>query len=232
MRRLLTCLCGIAAAALVFATGAPAQAQSRAPETTPVVFVHGFAGKGSQWWAMRRDFLANGYTEDQLHVFTYNSLRSNETSAERLAGFVDEVLATTGADRVDLVTHSMGGLPSRWYIRFLGGADRVDDWVSIGGPNNGTAVAGACFSLFTSCREMKRGSGFLSDLNADDPTPHGVNYVTFRSPCDLIISPISSTALDGAANHRTRCLEHISMMWAPSVITSVRETISSPLIFD
>ncbi|ASU84698.1 alpha/beta hydrolase [Nocardiopsis gilva YIM 90087] len=227
MRRLLTRLCGVAAAAvLVFTTGSPAQAQERAAEPTPVVFVHGFVGKGSQWWAMRRDFLANGYTEDQLHVFTYNWAQSNKTTAEQLRDFVGEVRSSTGGGKVDLVTHSMGGLSSRWFIKFLDGADKVDDWISIAGPNNGTRVAGFCSPLLTSCREMKRDSGFLRELNADNPTPHDVNYVTFRSPCDLIVSPVSSTSLDGANNHRTRCLEHISMMWTPSVITAVRETIA------
>ncbi|MFC4562551.1 esterase/lipase family protein [Nocardiopsis mangrovi] len=224
MRRIASLLCGLAAAATALSLAPAAAAQAAAPD--PVVFVHGFAGKGSQWSAMRNDLQDNGYPADRLHVFTYNSAQSNATTAGELAGFVDDVRSATGAAKVDIVTHSMGGLPSRWYIRFLGGTDTVDDWVSIGGPNNGTRVAGLCSIALPACREMEQGSSFLSELNAGDPTPGGVAYTTFRSPCDIVISPVSSTVLDGATNNRTGCLEHISMMSDRGVIDGVRAAIA------
>ena len=92
----------------------------------------------------------------------------------------------------------MGSLNSRWYIKFLGGEAKVDDWVSLGGPNHGTESANFCFS--TSCVEMRVGSKFLSELNAGDETPGAVNYGTWWSPCDEIINPDSSVALTGATN--------------------------------
>ncbi|MFC3995707.1 esterase/lipase family protein [Nocardiopsis sediminis] len=226
MRRIASLLCGLAAAATALSLTPAAAAQVAAATPDPVVFVHGFAGKGSQWSAMRDDFQANGYPADRLHVFTYNSAQSNVTTADDLAAFVAEVRSTTGAAKVDIVTHSMGGLPSRWYVKFLGGTDTVDDWVSIGGPNNGTRVAGLCSIALPSCQEMEQGSSFLSELNAGDPTPGGVAYTTFRSPCDIVIQPVSSTVLDGATNNQTGCLEHISMMSNGGVIDGVRDAIA------
>lgn len=222
MRRLRAVVCAaVVAAALSLIPTTAAHADGH----DPVVFIHGFAGKGNQWSSMRQSFLNNGYRADQLHVFNYDWLRSNKTIAAQLATFVDQVRAQTGAAKVDLVTHSMGGLSSRWYIKFGGGQAHVDDWVSIGGPNNGTNVAGLCPTLVTPCKEMQPGSGFLNELNAGDPTPGNVTYVTYRSPCDIVINPVNSTVLPGAANHQTGCLEHISMMSSPSVIDQVRRAI-------
>jgi triacylglycerol lipase len=203
-------------------TSTPAQATT----SEPVVFVHGFSGKSGQFSTMTANFRANGYAADQLHVFGYNSFQSNATTARQLSAYIDDVLRQTGAQKVDIVTHSMGGLSSRYYIKNLGGANRVDDWVSIGGPNNGTAVAGFCSLLITACQEMRAGSDFLRNLNAGDPTPGNVTYTTFRSPCDLVINPVSSTILAGADNRTTACLGHIGMISNTGVINAVRNVVS------
>lgn len=223
LRHVLSSLCALLAAVLVVPlTSTTAQANT----SEPVVFVHGFSGKSGQFSTMTSNFRANGYSADRLHVFGYDSFRSNATTAHQLSDYIDGVLRQTGASKVDIVTHSMGGLSSRYYIKNLGGVNRVDDWVSLGGPNNGTALAGFCSLLITSCKEMGIGSSFLRNLNAGDPTPGNVTYTTFRSPCDLVINPISSTILTGADNRRTTCLGHIGMISNTGVINAVRNVVS------
>lgn len=137
---------------------------------------------------------------------------------------IEEVLAETGAEQVDLVTHSMGGLNTRWYVKFLDGGPRVDDWVSLGGPNHGTTTAFAC-SLLPSCREMQPGSDFLQRLNAGDETPGAVSHGTFWSPCDEIIIPQTSVLLDGATNARTGCVGHIQLTQHADVYEGVRDFV-------
>ncbi|MDS1272422.1 alpha/beta hydrolase [Lipingzhangella sp. LS1_29] len=224
MPRLPLYTCAVTAAALLLPLAAAPAAQAQDPD--PVVFVHGFLGKGDQWSAMIEEFEDRGHPEERLHTFEYDSLRSNMTIASQLSNFVDDILADTDASQVDMVTHSMGGLSSRWYLKELDGADNVGDWVSLGGPNNGTSVAGYCSVLITPCQEMKAGSDFLNQLNADDPTPGNVAYTTFRSPCDLVISPVDSTVLDGADNRQTSCLGHIGMMSDDDVVTEVYDTVA------
>lgn len=55
-------------------------------------------------------------------------------SAKTIVGVVDQVLAATGAEKVDLVGHSQGGLVGRYYINALGGVDKVAKMVMISSP--------------------------------------------------------------------------------------------------
>ncbi|MFD0345450.1 esterase/lipase family protein [Kitasatospora aburaviensis] len=88
-------------------------------------------------------------------AWSYDStLSTNEVLAGRLAAYVDDVLRRTGADRVDIVAHSLGSLPSRWYVRFGGGAAKVGHWISLAGPNHGTTVAWLCALWDQGCRDM------------------------------------------------------------------------------
>ncbi len=74
----------------------------------------------------------------------------------------------------DFTAHSMGGLNSRWFVKFAGGTEKVDDWVSLAGPNHGTETAGLCSLLDPPCAEMLPGSEFLTTLNDGDETPGSV----------------------------------------------------------
>ena len=65
---------------------------------------------------------------------------------------VDEIRQQTGWASVDIISHSMGGLSSRYYLRNLGGQSFVDAWVSLAGPNHGTDTARFC--LATSCKAV------------------------------------------------------------------------------
>jgi triacylglycerol lipase len=185
----------------------------------PVVFVHGYGGRPADWAALRRVFLAAGWSPRELVTFGYDSRGSNRVAGARLARAVAAVRARTGAARVDLVTFSMGALPSRVYLKELGGTADVDRWVSLGGPNHGAAFAARCRSV--ACREMRFGSPLLQDLSAGDPTPGPTVYATWWSPCDTTIDPDASVALPGARSIRTRCLEHGALLGAPDVAAQV-----------
>src|SRR3954454_3631640 len=63
-------------------------------------------------------------------------------SAGQLERFVDAVLAATAARRVSLVGHSQGGMMPRYYVKFLGGASKVDDLVGLAPSNHGTTNPG------------------------------------------------------------------------------------------
>ena len=112
-------------------------------------------------------------------------------------------IASTGAAKVDLVGHSQGGLVSRYYVKNLGGAAKVDSLISLAAPHYGTAEAnvaafffglGSCFGVI-SCQQMSIGSTFLNDLNAGDDTIGDVLYTNLATSLDEIVIPYSNAFL-------------------------------------
>jgi triacylglycerol lipase len=188
---------------------------------SPILFVHGWNSNGAIWTTMIDRFLADGYTGPELYSWSYDTSRSNALTAQDLSAKVSEILSTTGAAKVDIITHSMGALSARYYIKNLGGETRVDEFVSLGGPNHGTNTALFCGQV--SCVEMRPNSSFLNALNKKDETPGRViRYATWRSPCDQVINPQSSTSLSGATNTQTACIDHSALHQDAAVYSMVR----------
>ncbi|MFC2119853.1 alpha/beta fold hydrolase, partial [Bacteroidota bacterium] len=89
---------------------------------------------------------ANGYILDNyddihtegenLFCFTYDWRKSNTYNAELLSAFIDSVINWTGADKVNLVGHSMGGIVSKQCINLFD-KSRIDKMVFIATPHLG-----------------------------------------------------------------------------------------------
>lgn len=216
----------LAASAVVTAglAATPAQA-AETSERDPVVFVHGLFGNTSNFSTMRLRLFFAGYPSSEMLSFGYDSTGSMLDAADELDDAIDELLDDTGADRVDIVTHSLGGLPSRWYIRQLGGLDTVDDWISLGGPNLGGDPGTCPAPGSVACEQATKGSSFVTQLNAGDPTPGDVTYTTFSSPCDSIVDQ-AWTRLPGAENHDVGCLSHTDLLRDRGVYDDVRATLT------
>jgi triacylglycerol lipase len=219
-----------AAASVLLALAFPGSARAAGNSTfgsssNPIVFVHGWNSDNTVWNTMANDFKNDGWPSSYLDQWKYDYRQSNATTAQQLSQEIDRVLAATGASKVDVISHSMGGLSSRYYTKNLGGSTKVDAWVSLGGPNHGTDTANACFD--TSCVEMRVGSNFLNALNSGDETPGTPRYATWWSPCDEIINPDSSVALSGAANTETSCLSHSALTTDATVYAQVRDYANS-----
>lgn len=177
----------------------------------PIVLVHGWQGSAAAWNPVLARLRADGWVDRELAAATYDSDASNIVIAAALRDRIDSVRAATGWDKVDLVTHSMGSLSARYYVKNLGGNANVDALVSIAGPNHGTETAAQCAQLLP-CAEMVPGSEFLTALNAGDETPGDVRYATWWSECDGVIVPAESAILGGGAlNTKTACLTHTGM---------------------
>jgi triacylglycerol esterase/lipase EstA (alpha/beta hydrolase family) len=196
--------------------------QPSAAHPYPVVLVHGTLANMNDNWQAASPILANhGYC-----VFAFNYGGSSPASvlqgtgdiaasAQQLAAFVNEVLAATGAAKVDLVGHSQGGMMPRYYINFLGGAARVATFVALAPSNYGTTldgltqlgrqlsiimpINGALSTVCTACVQQEEGSAFLKTLNAS-PTVAGVNYTVIESVDDEVVTPYTNAFLPAAAN--------------------------------
>jgi len=102
----------------------------------PMVFVHGYTGSASQfeWQAMR--FAGNGYPQEYLNVFEYDSPNFGTTVPAVLAALdarIDAVLTETGADKVELLGHSLGTRVSQFYLADPTHAAKVAHYVNLDG---------------------------------------------------------------------------------------------------
>ncbi|MFE6225988.1 MULTISPECIES: lipase [unclassified Streptomyces] len=208
------------------AQAAPRDAAVGVPR--PVVLVHGRNAGPGVWGSLTQRLVAAGTPADRVFAWRYDSTQStNEVLAGRLAAYVDDVLRRTGADQVDLVAHSLGSLPTRWYVKYGGGA-KVRNWVSLAGPNHGTGLAWACALWDQGCRDMTPGSYVVSRLNEGDETPGDVRYTTFWSAGDGQIIPTSSTSLAGARNVKVADMGHNDLLGDPNVAEQVLSTLTAP----
>jgi triacylglycerol lipase len=185
----------------------PAAAQLRcatARHPYPVVLVPG-TFEATSWSAIADGLAARGYC---VQVFQYASAGTGSIarSAQELGRFVDRVLARTHAARVSIVGHSEGGMTARYYVRFQGGAAKVEDLVALAPPNHGTTtplvIPGAVLGCLA-CLQQAAGSNFLATLNAGDGTPAPVDYTVIETRYDLVVTPYQSAFLRGPANRIT-----------------------------
>ncbi len=225
-----------------------------AAHPNPVVLVHGLGATMGENWATMAPLLAdNGYC---VFALTYGlnpgeqyvgGLARMEDSSAELATFVDRVLAATGAQKVDLVGHSEGTVMPQYYLKFRGGAAKVDRYVAITPLYQGTTLLGigalvrafeTAFPTFAgpistgfanqcgSCEEFLRGSPFLKHLYADGVyAVPGVQYTAIMTRFDELVTPYTSGKLT-APNAtdivvQNQCpidfAEHVAVAFDPTV---------------
>ncbi|GAA2286604.1 lipase [Streptomyces ruber] len=181
----------------------------------PVVLVHGtFANSIANWPVLGPDLVRHGYCVfaldyGQIGLPLVHGLGPIEESARQLEDYVDRVRVATGAREVDIVGHSQGGLMPRYYLRHLGGADEVREFIGIAPPNHGTTrngevnlvratgLDGVQAHLFPAVPQQYAGSAFLTGLNHGRETVPGVHYTVIATRYDQAVTPYWSSFLDG-----------------------------------
>jgi triacylglycerol esterase/lipase EstA (alpha/beta hydrolase family) len=184
----------------------------------PVVLVHGtFANSVDNWLGLAPYLTDRGYCVFSLDygqlpgVPFFHALGPIDKSAEQLSAYVDKVLAATGAAEADLVGHSQGGMMPRYYLKFLGGAGKVNALVGIAPNNHGTTLSGLANLLpyFPGAEDLLStatpalaqqvvGSAFMTKLNAGGDTVPGVRYTVIATKYDEVVTPWRTQFLTGS----------------------------------
>ncbi len=190
----------------------------------PVLLVHGIFCNAGIWRRMRRYLGSRGIG----NLFAINlepPLAGIDDFALALAGRVEEVRRRTGAGRVVLVAHSMGGLVSRAYIARLGGAERVERLVTIGSPHHGSELAR--LAIGRCARDMIPDGPWLSGLVAAEAGSTGVPVTTIFSWDDNMVAPQDSPRLPGAKAIALENVGHLELLRSPEVMRLVADEISA-----
>ncbi|MCB0755044.1 MAG: hypothetical protein H6602_00520 [Flavobacteriales bacterium] len=105
----------------------------------PIVMCHGFLASGDTYAGQVKRFIQNDYCSNSTYVFDWNSLGGG-SSVNELDAFIDQVLASTSATKVELVGHSAGGGLGYDYLSDATRAAKVAHYVHLGSnPQTGPA---------------------------------------------------------------------------------------------
>jgi triacylglycerol lipase len=189
---------------------------------------------------------ADGYDVTLFYLPNLGLGRVEDTSAA-LPPVVDRVLARTGATKVDLVGHSQGGIVSRYYIKFLGGAGKVDSLVSLAAPHYGSQLANlvSLFGAwdcqgFSACTQATVGSPLLASINGDDDTFGPVAYTNIATSLDVLVVPYTNAFQRNGATNVTvqgqcpgRLVGHVSLVTDAAVYTGIADALAErPVTLD
>lgn len=215
----------------------------------PVVLVHGtFANQFENWLTLSPLLKSKGYCVFALtYGLTPNSWTSTgngivlpigglapvSESAAQLAAFVDQVRAATGAAKVDIIGHSQGGMMPRYYLKFLGGASKVNHLVGIAPSNHGTTLSGIAnlaayfpgiadlvYNFCASCKDQVAGSETLKRLNDGGDTIASVRYTVISTWYDQVVTPYRTQALSGS-NVDNDVVQHHCLVAVPDHVTII-----------
>jgi pimeloyl-ACP methyl ester carboxylesterase len=192
--------------------------------TVPVLLVPGWFDTARDLAALRIRLRAAGWTH--VEALTFRDLTgSNREHAAEIDSAVTEILARTGADAVDIVAHSMGGLAARWYLKTRPQAP-VRRAVFIASPHRGTLSAVLAWGEGSD--EMLPTSAFLDSLNRGPAVPPGIGAITIRTRIDTHIFPQESATLPGIPDHSVCCPTHAGMLHDDEVFRLVSEFLEAP----
>jgi pimeloyl-ACP methyl ester carboxylesterase len=177
----------------------------------PVIFIHGNADTAAGWDTSVREFKAQGYQDHELYGLSWGTGKVADASQnyhskkylEEVRAFVQAVKEYTGAEKVDVIGHSMGVTLGRKAIKGGEATDwaaggrydlgdpltgSVDTFVGIAGGNRG--LASCDWVPYVPTANMENGfhrfSRLLNDMNTD-PTREGDHVYSLYSMRDGIL---------------------------------------------
>jgi triacylglycerol esterase/lipase EstA (alpha/beta hydrolase family) len=188
----------------------------------PVLLLHGY-GCNSGYWAHLMPLL--------------DAARISHASVdlEPVAGDIDgyvplveravrDLQSATGAPKVAIVAHSMGGLVARAWMR-AHGRSAVARVITLGTPHHGTALAR--FGLGRNAFQMRDNSDWLRALAAGEDASIRALVTSLYTHHDNIVSPRESGRLEGARNLEFGGIGHVALGSNPRVLAAVMQELAA-----
>jgi len=193
-------------------------ASTKAATKYPIVLSHGMGANAevmgiTDYWGNIPEALANNGAK--VFITSGNPMQSKEYKGLEWKAKVKEILAITGASKINLIGHSDGGLYTRYAISNLGMAPYVASFTSMSSPHRGSPVADAIMAVGDATTLTDEIAGLLdwvyaflfgipatemrnkrlpettwwmkSVFNPNVPNMAGVYYQSYASDCKTLI---------------------------------------------
>lgn len=174
-----------------------------------VLLVHGYGCSRGVFWLLRRRLEAAGCTVASVSLFP--PFISLGRMVPQLGERIEAVCRESGARRLTLVGHSMGGLVCRSYLARHGN-DKVQALITLATPNAGSELAR--YGIGQNAREMCPDSLWLRDMQGEKT---GVPTIALCNPADNYVMPQANQRLPGAHNADLPSVGHLAMLYHPAV---------------
>ncbi len=186
-----------------------------------VLLVHGYMCNRATW----RHWLCHGLPAAwNIATISLEPVYAEvEEYAESIHRAIARLRAGSGAEKVTLVCHSMGGLAARAYLRAKG-HDAVARVITIDTPHHGTVFAR--FAHGANTRQMRRSCDYVRELaQSEEP----VEFVCFASHDDNLVVPRESQVLACAEVVWFEKIGHLAMTGSDEVLAKLVEVIQRSL---
>lgn len=187
----------------------------------PVVFIHGTSDNSTRWQKAANALSKEGFctwafnygkpTDGKPNLLGRYAMVDIDDSAKEIASTIDYILSVTGAEKVDLVGHSQGGLHLKKYIAENGGGEKVGRAVGLAATYHGTTLAGMDKMLRPIVERNPKlaesaagkagvqqlvGSELIDRLNQLPDTDKRVQYTNLYSAADTTATPNKTSMLE------------------------------------
>jgi triacylglycerol lipase len=173
------------------------------PQATqpPVLLVPGYGGGTAGL-----DVMAAALRREGREVTVVQLAGDGTGDLNKEADVVEDAVHTalsTGAESVDLVGYSAGGVTVRLWVRQYDGGSVARRIVTLGSPQHGTDLASLAGDLAPdkcpeACRQLATDSQLIEQLNSGDETPSGPMWVSIWTTDDAVSTPPQTASLEGA----------------------------------
>ncbi len=194
-------------------------------DKNPVLMIHAYFQNASNYWLMKARLRRDGWSH--LYTLTFSPpWASIPVLSQQVKARIDKILDKTGAKKVDIIAHSMGGLVSRYYIKKLMGDKKVSRLITLTSPLAGTYAA---YLWLGSCaRDMRPGSKFLKELDFRPEEFPRLSQTAIYSALDELMIPHHSAAtgnkeIDIFLPYRG----HAAFLYSPRAYQEVRERLKA-----
>jgi len=190
-------------------------------QALPVILIHGYGCNRGLWLPAARWLAAHGYRVSAVNLTPLHCRIDDYAPA--IAAEIARVRAATGAPRVALVGHSMGGLAARAYLHDCESRDEdpaLAALVTLGTPHCGTHIAR--IGIGENARQMRFRTPWVQALGPGR-RHDGLLMATICSLQDNIVSrPLEQRLpLAGVRTIRVRRQGHMSLAASPRILAIV-----------
>ncbi len=157
-----------------------------------ILMVHGITDTGKVFEAIASNLEQKGYKTYTIDLIPNIGTGDLRDLAQQVKQYIDTQFFPE--EKIILLGFSMGGLVTRYYLQRLNGIKKVEQYISISAPNNGTNLS---YTLpLKGILQMRPNSKFLQDLNEDIKETLGkIKCLIMWTPFDTMIIPANSSLL-------------------------------------